>query len=61
MFQSNRPADPVIHFEAIKLARACRNVVQACLREDEWLLADESFYLLIREALERLRCDRQKP
>jgi hypothetical protein len=61
VIQSNQPADPVIHFEAIRVARACRNVIQACLREEEWGLADEEFYKLIRESFERLQCDGRKP
>jgi hypothetical protein len=61
MIQQNQPCDPLIHSESIRLARACRNVVQACLREDEWGLADEEFYKLIRESLERMKCNGLKP
>lgn len=48
------PADPLIHEAAITMARRCRHVVQACLREEEWRVADQKFYLVIREGLERL-------
>ena len=61
MIQQNQPCDPVIHFEAMRLARACRNVVQACLREEECIDADLAFYEIIRESLERHRWDKQKP
>jgi hypothetical protein len=52
MIQSNTPADPAIHQLAIRLARACRNIVQSCLREEEWHEADREFYLVIRRGLE---------
>ena len=35
------------------MARRCRWIIQACLREDEWGDADLEFYLVIREGLER--------
>ncbi len=56
MIRANEPADPVIHFEAIKLARACRRVIQSCLREEEWSDCDSAFYLIIRESLEAMKC-----
>lgn len=61
MIRTHEPCDPVIHSESTRLARACRNVIQACLREEEWRLADEEFYKLIRESLERMQCNGQKP
>ena len=51
---SHQPADPTIHEAAIRLARRCRGIVQACLREEEWNEADREFYLVIREEFERL-------
>ena len=38
----------------LNIARRCRHVVQACLREEEWIDADQEFYQIIREALEAL-------
>ena len=54
MFIANQPADPEIHEAAIRIARRCRYLIQACLREEEWGDADREFYLVIREELERL-------
>ena len=54
MFIANKPADPEIHEAAIRIARRCRWLIQACLREEEWGDADREFYLVIREELERL-------
>lgn len=54
MIQVNAPADPEIHRAAIMIARRCRNVIQGCLREDEWSLADAEFYRIAREAMEQL-------
>lgn len=53
MFISTQPADPRIHQEAILLARRCRHIIQAVLREEEWAEADREFYLVIREGIER--------
>ena len=53
MFVSSRSADPVIHDAAVKMARRCRWIIQACLREEEWGDADLEFYIVIREGLER--------
>ncbi|WP_165064024.1 hypothetical protein [Paludisphaera rhizosphaerae] len=50
----NRPADPAVHEASIRMARRCRRVVQACLREEEWGDADREFYSIIREGLEAL-------
>ena len=60
MFAS-RPADPIIHDAAVRAARRCRNIIQACLREEEWGDADREFYLVIREELERLLVSRAEP
>jgi hypothetical protein len=45
--------DRRLHETAQRAARRCRRVVQACLREEEWVDADEEFYLIIREELEK--------
>jgi hypothetical protein len=55
MFVDSQPADPGIHAAAIRMARRCRNIVQACLREEEWADADREFYRVCREELEQWR------
>jgi hypothetical protein len=37
---------------ARRLARQCREIIQACLREEEWLDAEEEFEKVIRAGLE---------
>ena len=37
-----------------RLARQCRHIIQACLREEEWIDADHEFYLAIRAEISRL-------
>jgi hypothetical protein len=61
MINQTQPADPAIHFESIRIARACRHIIQCCLREEEWIDCDREFYEIIRDALERLQCQRPKP
>lgn len=61
MINQNQPADPAIHFESYRIARACRHIIQCCLREEEWIDCDRAFYEIIRDALEKLRCQRPKP
>ena len=39
---------------ALRLARACRQVVQGCLREEEWADADGEFYDIILSGLKEL-------
>lgn len=39
---------------AKRMARQCRHIVQGCLREDEWLDADEEFRTVILKGLEEL-------
>lgn len=55
MFMASQPTSPEIHATAIRAARRCRNIVQACLREEEWADADWEFYRVIREELEALQ------
>ncbi len=59
MIQANVPCDPVIHDAAIRIARRCRHIVQACLREEEWLEADREFYAIARHELEALQQSRR--
>ena len=54
MIVPSSPADPKLHETAIRLARKCRHIVQACLREEEWGDTDREFYMIIREELEAL-------
>lgn len=56
-----RHDDESIHFESMRLARACRNTALACLRNNEWPLCEQELYKLIRESLERSPCDSPKP
>ena len=53
MIIASAPADPRIHETAVRAARRCRWLIQACLREEEWGDADREFYLILREELER--------
>lgn len=55
MFIESRATDPATHEAAIRIARRCRNVVQACLREEEWSEADREFYRVAREELEAIK------
>jgi hypothetical protein len=58
MFVISEPADPKIHEAATRMARRCRFLIQACLREEEWRDTDLEFYLVIREELERFLANR---
>jgi hypothetical protein len=42
---------------AWRLARQCREVVQSCLREEEWSDADQTFFAIISGELSRGRID----
>jgi hypothetical protein len=55
MIQTQQSCDPQLHTLAIMLAKKCRSIVQACLREEEWGDADREFYLVIRQGLEDLK------
>lgn len=55
MFTDNRPVDPWTHEAAIRIARRCRHVIQAVLREEEWADADLAFFEIAREELESYR------
>jgi len=55
MIIESQAADPRTHEVAIRIARRCRNIVQACLREEEWAEADREFYRVARDELEALR------
>jgi hypothetical protein len=47
-----RSTDRRTHETAVRMAVQCRRIVQACLREEEWIDADREFYAVIREGLE---------
>ena len=53
MFIESQSADPRAHETAVRIARRCRHIVQACLREEEWADADREFYKVARDELER--------
>lgn len=55
MIIESQAADPRTHEIAIRIARRCRHIVQACLREEEWADADREFYKVARDELEALR------
>ena len=55
MIRQDIPADPTVHELAMRLARQCRHIVQACLREEEWPEADREFSLIICRGLETFR------
>jgi hypothetical protein len=57
----NQPADPAVHALSIRLARQCRWLVQACLREEEWAEADREFYRVIRAGLEEFQASSARP
>jgi hypothetical protein len=59
-FTDNQPADEAIHTCSIRLARQCRFIIQACLREEEWADADREFYRVIRQGLEDFKA-KEKP
>ena len=52
---NSQSTDALTHETAVRLAVQLRRIVQACLREEEWVEADRQFYLVIREGLERFR------
>ena len=54
MFIESQSTDALTHNTAIRLARQCR-IVQACLREEEWIEADREFYRVIRAGLEEMK------
>ena len=52
MFYDNHSADVIAHAVALRTAKQCREVIQSCLREEEWRDADFEFYRIIRANLE---------
>jgi hypothetical protein len=54
VIQTHQSCDPHVHAMAVRLARACRHIIQAVLREEEWNDADREFYLVIRQGLEQV-------
>ena len=43
---------------ATRIARECREIIQACLREEEWADAEEEFRRVILAALKQLESER---
>lgn len=60
VFVDAAAADPDVHKAACRIAVRCRNIIQVCLREEEWLDADREFYRIAREVLEEFE-RRPKP
>jgi hypothetical protein len=54
-----RNGDERLHEAASRMARACRRIIQGCLRDEEWRDADEEFYRVILAGLEELNHERQ--
>jgi hypothetical protein len=46
--------DPKVHQAARIIAGRCRNIIQACLRDDEQILAEQEFYIVCHEVIEEL-------
>jgi len=61
MINQSQACDPRVHRAAIGMARRCRHVIQACLREEEWGDADFEFYMIIREGVERCIIEVREP
>ena len=55
VFIESQPTDAKTHETAIQIARRCRHVVQAVLREHERADVDREFYRIAREELEAIR------
>jgi hypothetical protein len=51
VFIENQPTDALTHETSIRIARRCRFIIQAVLREEEWTDADREFYRIAREEL----------
>ncbi len=60
MFIESQATDARTHETAIRIARRCRNIVQACLREEEWADADREFYKVARDELEAFDAGRKR-
>lgn len=46
-----------LHVLAQRMARACRHVIQGCLREEEWIDCDEAFVEIILAELQQFTVD----
>ena len=58
---SNSPSiDSQTHETAVRLAVQCRRIIQACLREEEWVEADREFYEVIRDGLRLYQSERDR-
>lgn len=47
-----------VHLLARRLARQCRAIVQSCLREEEWLDAEDEFAKVILAGLQEATSER---
>ncbi len=54
MIHGNHPCAPEVHETAVRIARRCHRIIQACLREEKWGDALRKFYTVAREELERV-------
>ena len=61
MFTENHPTDSQTHELAIRIARRCRFIIEAVLRENEWADADNAFYKIVRQELEAARSAGLRP
>ena len=61
MLIHSEACDPRVHRAAIGMARRCRHIIQACLREEEWSDADFEFYMIIREGVEQCLIEVREP
>ncbi len=61
MFIDTHSADVVIHALAIRLAKQCRQIIQGCLREEEWRDCDLEYYRIIRAGLEEFAASKYGP
>jgi hypothetical protein len=60
VFIENQPTDALTHETAVRIARRCRFIIQAVLREEEWTDADREFYRIAREELETMSRERRR-
>jgi hypothetical protein len=51
----SRSIDQETHETAVRLAVQCRRIIQAVLREEEWIDCDHEFYIVIYKGLEQYR------
>jgi hypothetical protein len=49
----SRSIDPRTHETALRLAVQCRRIIQAVLREEEWIDCDHESYIVLYKGLDR--------